>query len=158
MSEEIKAKICSAEAFCYEDTLEGQQMTKEERYEKMIEYMNAVPDFNFHNSIKLLELADNYASCKVELSSNSLNSHGIAHGGIVFSILDVAAGYAASFIDRPLVTQAANINFLRPAMGEYLIAKAEPIKVGKTISVVEARAYDDHDRLVAHGTFSVFYT
>ena len=144
--------------YSYEDTLPGQQMTKEERYERMIEYMNTVADFNLHNGIKLLELADNYASCKVELTPEVMNSQGIAHGGIVFAILDVAAGYAAAFVDRRLVTQAANISFLRPAVGEYLIAKAEPIKVGRTISVVEAKAYDDQDRLVAYATFTVFYT
>ncbi|MBP8640868.1 MAG: PaaI family thioesterase [Oscillospiraceae bacterium] len=144
--------------YSYEDTLPGQQMTKEERYERMIEYMNTVEDFNLHNGIKLLALADNYASCKVELTPEVMNSQGIAHGGIVFAILDVAAGYAAAFVDRRLVTQAANISFLRPAVGEHLVAKAEPIKVGKTISVVEAKAFDDQDRLVAYATFTVFYT
>lgn len=147
-----------AEDYSYEDKLEGQQMTKEERYTKMVEYMNTVPDYNYHNGIKLTELADNYASCRVDLVPEVMNSQGIAHGGIVFSILDVSAGYAAAFVDRRLVTQAANISFLRPAVGEYLYAKAEPIKVGKTISVVEARAYDDQDRLIAYATFTVFYT
>lgn len=158
MAEEKITTVCSAEDYSYEDTLEGQQMTKEERYEKMVEYMNSIPDFNSHNGIKLTALADNFASCKVELTPNSMNAQGMAHGGMVFALLDVAAGYAAAYIDRRLVTQAANISFLRPAVGEYLIAKAEPIKVGKTISVVEARAYDDQDRLVAHATFTVFYT
>ena len=146
-----------AEDYSYEDKLEGQQMTKEERYEKMDEYMNTVPDFNLHNGIKLLKLADNYAECKVVLTPNSMNAQGIAHGGTVFSICDVAAGFAASYMDRRLVTQGANINFLRPVQGEYLIARAEPIKVGKTVSLVESRAYDDQDRLVAVATFTLFY-
>ena len=146
-----------AEDYSYEDKLEGQQMTKEERYEKMVEYMNTVPDFNLHNGIKLLKLADNYAECKVVLTPNSMNAQGIAHGGTVFSICDVAAGFAASYMDRRLVTQGANINFLRPVQGEYLIARAAPIKVGKTVSLVESRAYDDQDRLVAVATFTLFY-
>lgn len=140
------------------DNLEGQQMTKEERYTQMIDYMNAVPDYNYHNGIKLMELDDNYASCKVELTQYSMNAQGIAHGGIIFALLDVAAGYAAAFVNRPLVTQASNINFLRPAMGTYLVAKAEPIKIGKTVSIVDSRAYDEQDRLVAQATFTLFYT
>lgn len=139
------------------DKLEGQQMTRDERYERMVDYLNTVPDFNYHNGIKLLELRDSFASCKVELTADSMNPQGMAHGGIVFAICDVAAGYAAAFIDRPLVTQASSINFLRPAFGSYLIAKAEPIKVGKTVSVVEARAYDDQDRLVAIATVTLHY-
>lgn len=144
--------------YSYEDTLPGQQMTKQERYSQMVDYMNTVQDFNYHNGIKLLEITDNYASCKVELTPEVMNSQGFAHGGIIFAICDVAAGYAAASVDRRLVTQGGNISFLRPAMGSYLIAKAEPIKVGKTVSVVEAKAYDDQDRLVAFSTITLFYT
>ncbi|PKM72571.1 MAG: hypothetical protein CVU91_09305 [Firmicutes bacterium HGW-Firmicutes-16] len=147
-----------SEDYSYEDNLAGQKMTKEERYSKMIDYMNSVPDFNLHNGIKLTELRDNFASCRVELTPESINAQGMAHGGLIFSICDVAAGFAAASIDRRCVTQASNINFLRPALGAYLTAKAEPIKVGKTISVVEARVYDDSGRLVAVSTFSIFYT
>ncbi len=146
-----------AEDYSYEDRLEGQKMTTEERYARMVEYMNTVEDFNYHNGIKLIELKDNYASCRVAITPEEMNSQGMAHGGIVFSILDVAAGFAAAFVDRRLVTQAANVNFLRPAVGEYLFAEAEPIKVGKTIAVVESKAYDDQQRLVAYATFTVFY-
>ncbi len=145
--------------YSYEDTLPGQQMTREERYARMIEYMNTVPDFNFHNGIKLKELRDNYASCTVELTPEVINPQGLAHGGIVFSICDVAAGFAAASIDRRLVTQGATISYLRPALlGSTLTAKAEPIKLGKTISVVEVRVTDEQDRLIAQGTFTVFYT
>ena len=146
-----------AEDYSYEDKLEGQQMTKAERYEKIVEYMNEVPDFNYHNGIKLTRLADDFAECKIELTPESMNAQGIAHGGTVFSACDVAAGYAATYIDRRLVTQGASINFLRPVIGEYLIARAQPIKVGKTVSLVESRAYDDQDRLVAVATFTLFY-
>lgn len=144
--------------YSYEDKLEGQQMTREERYAKMTEYMNDVQDFNRHNGIKITEFRDDYASCRVELTPDVMNAQGIAHGGIIFAICDVAAGFAAAGIDRRLVTQSANINFLRPAIGEFLVAKAEPIKIGKTVSVMEARAYDDQNRLVAEATYSLFYT
>ena len=144
--------------YSYEDKLEGQQMTKDERYAQMINYMNEVHDFNRHNGIRLTELRDDYAACHVELTGDALNPQGMAHGAIIFAVCDVAAGYAAANVDRRCVTQAANIYFLRPACGEYLIAKAEPIKLGRTLSVVEARVYDDEERLIAEATFSVFYT
>jgi len=147
-----------AEDYSYEDKLEGQQMTREERYAQMIEYMNSVPDFNSHNGIRITELRDGYASCRVDLTPEVMNAQGMAHGGIVFSICDVAAGYAAAFIDRRCVTQAGNIYFLRPAQGAYLVAKAEPLKVGKTVTIVEVKAYDDQERLVAEASFSIFYT
>lgn len=146
-----------AEDYSYEDRLEGQQMTKEERYERMVEYMNTVPDFNYHNGIKLTRIADGFAECRIELTPESMNAQGMAHGGTVFAACDTAAGFAAAYVDRRLVTQGASINFLRPVVGEYLIARAEPIKVGKSVSLVEARAYDDQERLVAIATFTLFY-
>ncbi|NLH01609.1 MAG: PaaI family thioesterase [Clostridiales bacterium] len=152
------AEEFNPEEFNVEALFEEQRMSKEERYAKMVDYMNSVPDYNYHNGIKLIEIADNYAACKVDLNPNTMNSQGIAHGGIIFAICDVAAGFAAAFIARPLVTQGGSINFLRPATGSYLIAKAEPVKIGKTVSVVESRAYDDQNRLVAQATFTLFYT
>lgn len=147
-----------SEDYSYEDRLEGQKMTKEERYSRIIEYMNTVPDFNYHNGIKLMELRDDFASCKAELTPEAINSQGIAHGGLIFSVCDVAAGFAAANIDRRCVTQAANIYFLRPAQGDYIIATAEPVKNGKTVSVIDAKVFDDQERLVAEAMFSIFYT
>ncbi|MDR1132316.1 MAG: PaaI family thioesterase [Oscillospiraceae bacterium] len=146
-----------AEDYNYEDTLIGQKMTREERYDRMVDYMNTIPDFNYHNGIKLTALRDGYAECRAVLTPDSENAQGMAHGGLIFSLCDVAASYAAAYIDRRCVTQSAGIHFLRPARGSCLVARAEPIKVGKTVSVVTARAYDDEERLVAEATFSLFY-
>lgn len=138
-------------------SIPAQQMTKEERYAKMIDYLNTVEDFNYHNGLKLVELSDNHAVCKAELTPEAMNAQGMAHGGIIFALCDLAAGYATMSDDRRPVTQQGNINFLHPVTGEYLIARAEPIKIGKTVSVVESKAYDDRDRLVAEATYTVFY-
>lgn len=138
-------------------SIPAQQMTKEERYANMIGYLNTVEDFNFHNGLKLTELRDNYAACKVMLTPETMNAQGFAHGGVIFSLCDLAAGYSVMSEDKRPVTQQGNINFFRPGVGEYLICKAQPIKLGKKVSVVESKVYDDKDRLVAEATYTVVY-
>lgn len=138
-------------------TIPAQQMTKEDRYASMIDYLNTVEDYNFHNGMKLIDLRDNYAACKVMLTQESMNPQGIAHGGIIFSLCDLAAGYAVMSDDRQPVTQQGNINFFRPGVGEYLFCEAEPIKVGKNVSVVESKVYDDQNHLIAEATYNIAY-
>ncbi len=121
---------------------------------KMIDYMNDVKDFNFHNGIKIVKISEGYAECRAELSPESNNAQGIAHGGLIFALADVSSGYAADYADRECVTANGNINFLRPAMGRYLKAVAKPIKVGKKISVVECSVTDDRGKLIALATFT----
>ncbi len=121
---------------------------------KMIDYMNDVKDFNYHNGIKIVKISNGYAECRVELSPESNNSQGIAHGGLIFALADVAAGYAADDDDRECVTSNSNINFLRPAMGSYLKAVAKPIKAGRKMSVVECSVTDERGKLIAIATFT----
>lgn len=150
-------ELFGRERWNFEETRTRLCMTREELYEAIAMYENKINDFNSHNGIKIHALADNYAEVRVELGEHTSNALGITHGGIVFAICDVAAGYATIARSQHIVTQGANINYLRTPVGKYLIAKAKPIKEGRTTSVMEVRVYDDTDRLVASATFTVFY-
>lgn len=150
-------ELFGRERWNFEETRVRLCLTHEELYAGIVEHENKLNDFNRHNGIKLHALADNYAEVRVELNEHTSNGLGIAHGGILFSICDVAAGYVTIARSQHIVTQGANINFLRTPVGKHLIAKAQPIKEGRTTSVMEVRVYDDTDRLVACATFTVFY-
>lgn len=129
-----------------------------EKFQRMIDYMNGVVDFNFHNGIKLTEVREDYAECRVDLVPESFNAQGIVHGGLIFAICDVATGFALSGDDRPAVTGGASMNFLRPGLGTYLRAVGEPVKIGRRSAIVEGTVYDDQNRLIAKGTYTYFYT
>lgn len=67
--------------------------------------------------------------------------HGFVHGGIVGMIGDVAGGYAAmSLFDpgRDVLTLEYKINFLRPALGDLLIATGEVVRAGRSVTVTRA--------------------
>ena len=57
-----------------------------DEYRAMIDYVNDIKDYNFHNGIKLTEMSENYAECRVTLTKDSFNQQGYLHGGLLFSI------------------------------------------------------------------------
>ena len=70
--------------------------------------------------------------------------HGYFHAGVVTAIADTACGYAAlSLTDAgvEVLSVEFKINLLRPAAGERLIARAEVLRPGRTLSVARADVY-----------------
>jgi uncharacterized protein (TIGR00369 family) len=70
--------------------------------------------------------------------------HGYLHAGIVTTIADSAAGYAAYSLmpaDSEVLSVEFKVNLLRPAKGEAFLARAEVIKPGKTLTVVRADVF-----------------
>lgn len=67
-----------------------------------------------------------------------LRSSGIFHGGVIAALADSAGGYAAGTLhadDASFLTIEFKVNFLNQAKGDKLIARADVIKGGKTITV-----------------------
>ena len=81
--------------------------------------------------------------------------HGFLHAGMVAAALDSACGYAASTLmpaDAGVLSIEYKINFLAPARGQRFRMVGTVVKPGRTISVVEGRAYalaGDREKLVA---------
>jgi len=70
--------------------------------------------------------------------------HGFLHAGIVATALDSACGYAAFSLmplDAAVLTIEFKINLLSPARGPFFRFEGQVLKAGRTISVVEGRAW-----------------
>ena len=70
--------------------------------------------------------------------------HGFVHAGIVSTALDTACGYAAFTLmpaNAGVLTIEFKVNLLAPARGPSMVFEATVTKPGRTISVVDARAY-----------------
>jgi uncharacterized protein (TIGR00369 family) len=75
---------------------------------------------------------------------------GFAHAGVLFSLGDSAAGYAALTLmpeEMEVVTSEMKIHLLRPATGTALIARGRVIKPGRrmVISAADVFAHDGAD-------------
>lgn len=78
---------------------------------------------------------------------------GYIHGGILGMIADSACGYAAFSLmprDCSLVTVEYKINILAPAAGGRLVARAEVMRPGRTLTVARAEVYADDGQRRVH--------
>ncbi len=126
--------------------------------EKLKQYMNEDIGFNRHNGIRFTVVEEGYCEVQVDLTENSLNPQRVTHGSLLFGLCDCCTGVASASIGREMLTQSANIHFLRPGTGKTLTAKSRLIKMGRTTAVFGAEVYDDKGKLVCSGTFDIFYT
>ena len=119
---------------------------------------NEFKGFNSHNHIVVTEVGDGTSVVEVKLAPESLNPLGMAHGGLIFTLCDVATGVAARTGGRITVTLDSNIHFLRRAKDtEKLVARGRVVKAGRTTGLVTAEVFDDTDKLIATADMTVYY-
>ena len=79
--------------------------------------------FNAYCGIHFDSVQDDVCTISCPLRPELLNPAGIAHGGLVATLTDVAAGLMALQADawaHNIVTQSCNIHYLRPGTGDTL--------------------------------------
>lgn len=123
------------------------------------EYLNIANErsgFNKYNGIKIVDFDDEHCIVEGELRNEAMNPWGMAHGGFVYSLCDVAAGVLVSRDEHKGVTLSSNMNFLYPSRGTKLRAEGRIVKKGRTIVLIEASVFDDTGRMTARGSFEIF--
>jgi uncharacterized protein (TIGR00369 family) len=94
---------------------------------------------------RLTHVAPGEIDIALDRNENLLQQHGFVHGGVLTSIADAAAGYAALTIAPPgsgVLTTELKVNFLRPAGGDETIARGRIIKPGRQLTIVQSDVYD----------------
>ena len=80
---------------------------------------------------------------------------GALNGGVLMSLADNMAGTCA-FLNLPegagTATISSSTNFLRGIREGYVTATSRPLRVGRSVIVVETELRDDDGRLAAHTT------
>ena len=93
---------------------------------------------------KLLTVKPGYTEIHLPYSPNFTQQHGFLHAGIITTIADSAAGYAA-FSLMPVgfnvLTIEFKVNLLSPGVGEYFVAQGQVIRAGRTITVCQSNVY-----------------
>ena len=102
---------------------------------------------------------DGGATVELDLTPELLNPLGMAHGGTIFSLCDIAAGSAAASHGVIAVTLDSSIQFYRPGLpGTTLTANAYERKRGRTTAVYMVEVFDENQRHIADATFTMYYT
>ncbi len=85
-----------------------------------------------------------FCEIRVPYDINITQQHGFFHAGIVGTIADNAAGYAAFSLmdaDSTILTVEFKLNLLAPADGEMLIGRSNVLKYGKTLTVCRSDVF-----------------
>ena len=117
--------------------------------------------FNQLCGLRVRERTSGHCVIECDLEERHMNIHGTAHGGLIFSMMDVAGGYAAATLDSGefvnTVTQNSSMVFLKPGLTERLTAVGDVIHRGHRICVATVCTYDARRNLVAKGEFTYYY-
>ncbi len=107
------------------------------------------------NSMELKDISPGRVRVEIPLGPQHLQPFGVAHGGVYATIIDAACFWAvyAGVEEGVFLTSAdLKVNYLAPASEGKLVALGRAIRLGRTLSLSEARVEDQAGRLVAHGT------
>ncbi len=66
---------------------------------------------------------------------------GAIHGGVISYMVDVGLAYAAASEVGDCVTSELKINYIRPAVGDLVVARGKTISVGSRQVVCECRVF-----------------
>lgn len=109
-----------------------------------------MPDVGFRKWLGLTyeEMTDARAIVSILLDSDKVNVRGVAHGGVVAALIDIAMGTAAGGGNydtrkRLVATQELKVNYLAGAKGEMLRATATVIRAGSRSIVVNCDVVTD---------------
>jgi uncharacterized protein (TIGR00369 family) len=95
--------------------------------------------------IAIDEIAPGRVVLSMPYRAELAQQHGFQHAGIVATGLDTACGYAAFTLmpaDAGVLTIEFKVNLLAPARGPRLTFEGMVVKPGRTISVVDGRAWE----------------
>lgn len=80
---------------------------------------------------ELISFSQGYAELKIPIRTELNQQHGFVHGGVISYAADNALTFAGGSVLGPGVTTSEfKINYLRPAIGDFLIARATVIYSG----------------------------
>jgi len=105
-------------------------------------------------------LEKGYAELKITIQPQLLQGRTV-HGGVIATLIDAAVGSAV----RSSLSEAESastvelkVNYTRPGIGDYLVAKSTLSHRGTTLAVGEVKIEDSSGKLVALGsaTYMIF--
>lgn len=111
--------------------------------------------------LELVELGERHAVLSMPVAEKAFNSTGNLHGGAIATLIDVAAGTAAARGSgfeqgkQSLVTADLHVRYLGRPHGDVVFARAEVLKKGRQLVIVECRVTDIEERIIASADFSM---
>ena len=127
-------------------------MTKDPHFVALENMYLAAPINDFYGP--RIDVSEAQAMIEVEVSRRFFHSAGAVHGSVYFKLLDDAAFFAASSLERELfiLTTSFTTYLTRPLSSGTLRAVGQVVNRNRSQFIAEAVAYDSEGREVGRGT------
>ncbi len=106
--------------------------------------------------IRLDTAGEGYATCSVTITGDMLNFLGVVHGGLIFSLADVAFSAASNSDHFPSYALDVSGSFLKaPRVGDVVVAEARRVHATKRTGVYRMEVLSEGE-LIATFNGTVF--
>ena len=104
------------------------------RANDIVSQMMTNDSFSQWLGIEVLVVKDGFAKIKMTVRAEMINGHGVAHGGISFSLADSAFAFASNSHGQKAVSIETSINHIKPIFeGDELVATAQKESTSKSL-------------------------
>lgn len=130
-------------------------------FKKRIEDHLKKQEFMHHIGFNLDVIEEGRVEGKMNIEKIHKQQTGLVHGGVIATVADIVSGFAAYSLvslEEKVVTGELKISYLRPAVGDVLVAKGWVLKQGRKINFCEAEVFvrtGTEEKLVAKATTSM---
>lgn len=111
---------------------------------------------------EVVSVAPGVVQSRLDVETRHRQHNGYLHAGVAATMADHTAGAAAATLtppDKIVLTVEFKLNLLRPGVGDVLTCRAQVLKPGRMLCVVESEVFmaDERERLVAKATVTLAY-
>lgn len=115
--------------------------------------------FGRYLGIDIIEARQGYARARMPLEERHQNGVGIAHGGAMFTLADIAFAAASNAgASTAVLNLATSVTYLRPGTKGPLEAEALAVTVGRRVSAYEVRVTDADGALLSIYQITGYHT
>lgn len=141
--------------------LEKLETLSEEQIDQVLHVIDAMKNskegLHYNGRLQGINLEDN-GEMTMTLGLQNANSYGVAQGGALYTLADVAIGFTIMTKipkDCQVFTLELKMNYVKPGKGEKLYAKPIINHLGRNTVVAECKIVNEKDDLIALalGTF-----
>jgi len=129
-----------------------------------MQFARHVP-FIQHLGLRLEAFGGGEATVVLDLRPEHHNSHQMAHGGILLTLMDTCMANAGRAALRPdgggaelgMITVELKTSFMQPARGRRIVARGKALHHTSSLCFCEGEIRDEHDHLIARGSGTFRY-
>ncbi|MEM7531188.1 MAG: PaaI family thioesterase [Chloroflexota bacterium] len=127
-------------------------MPSQTHYKKLENLRSISP---YHKNLDTtIEIGEGTATVRLKITPDLLHGAGIAHGAVLFMVMDDATAFAASSLveDTFLVTVSFNIYFTRPVSDGEMIATANVVHQSKRLLIADVDVVNEDGKQLGRGS------